>query len=137
MQPLLAHNGLPPTGADAPCPPRATWLRLCAPLPILPNVSRKNLHVQSGHFRCLPRLLQLRLQSVDRWSDTSRAFSNLETLFRAASRAASGLTLSLAEVRVGFRGCAGGCCTELGTVGTADKKMPEISGEVNREDAGN
>ena len=45
--------------------------------------------------------------------NTSRAFSNLKILFCAASRAASKFTLTLADLNVGWRGCA--VCTELGT----------------------
>ena len=42
---------------------------------------------------------------------TSRTVSNVQILFRAASRAASGLTLSFSDLNVGCCDCA--CCTEV------------------------
>ena len=76
MQPLFVHNGLPPTVASAPCLLEqlgfgcALLFQFCqTSLETTDEIlGRRNLHVQRGHFRCLPRLLQLQLQSVDRWS---------------------------------------------------------------------
>ena len=64
----------------------------------------------------MPRFLQLGFEaSTDGLVEslTSRTVSNVQILFRAASRAASGLTLSLADLNVGCCDCA--CCTEVGT----------------------